>query len=83
MRLCVFEEVGAGKLRSRVRMILIDKVLPQEHIKNMKQYLVDIEQYTSFMEQKRTVEQVILAFAPDEEGGREMVCASACPHGVW
>ena len=40
----------------------------------MKQYKNDLENFMLFTEQKRTVEQVIIAFAPDEDGGREMVC---------
>ena len=44
----------------------------KRHIEGIHQYMRDIEQYRSFVEQKRNVEQVIIAFAPDEEGGREM-----------
>ena len=44
----------------------------KEFIANSKQYKEDVVQYQSFMEQKRTVEQVILAFAQDQDSGREM-----------
>ena len=44
----------------------------REHIQNAKQYMEDMVQYRSFMEQKRTVEQVIVAFAHDQDSGLEM-----------
>jgi hypothetical protein len=44
----------------------------REYIRNVKQYMEDMVQYRSFMEQKRTVEQVIVAFAHDQDSGLEM-----------
>jgi hypothetical protein len=44
----------------------------KQHIQDIHRYMHEIEQYRSFADQKRNVEQVIIAFAPDEEGGREM-----------
>lgn len=44
----------------------------REYIRNVKQYIEDMVQYRSFMEQKRTVEQVIVAFAHDQDSGLEM-----------
>lgn len=38
----------------------------------MKQYEKEAEAYAKFSEQKRTVEQVIIAFAPDENAGEPL-----------